>query len=233
MTRVESEAQCLGVVMPCYNEERYVAESIRRVLAAPYVAELIVIDDCSTDATAQVLATVTDPRVRVHRQDRNQGKGAALARGFGLATAPYVIVQDADLEYDPADYGRMLAPLVDGRADVVYGSRFVTNEARRVLYFWHYVGNRVLTLLSNVFTNLNISDMETGYKCFRREVIQSIEIQESRFGVEPEITGKVARGRWRVYEVGISYSGRTYEEGKKIGFTDALRAVWCIVRYRA
>jgi len=126
-----------------------------------------------------------------------------------------------------------LAPLVDGRADVVYGSRFVTNEARRVLYFWHYVGNRVLTLLSNVFTNLNISDMETGYKCFRREVIQSIEIQESRFGVEPEITGKVARGRWRVYEVGISYSGRTYEEGKKIGFTDALRAVWCIVRYRA
>jgi len=233
MTRVESEAQCLGVVMPCYNEERYVAESIRRVLASPYVAELIVIDDCSTDATAQVLATMTDPRVRVYRQDRNQGKGAALARGFGLATAPYVIVQDADLEYDPADYGRMLAPLVDGRADVVYGSRFVTNEARRVLYFWHYVGNRVLTLLSNVFTNLNISDMETGYKCFRREVIQSIEIQESRFGVEPEITGKVARGRWRVYEVGISYSGRTYEEGKKIGFTDALRAVWCIVRYRA
>jgi len=232
VTKEAPAGRCLGVVMPCFNEERFVAESVRRVLASPYVAELIVVDDCSSDATPRILSEIADPRVRVHRQERNQGKGAALARGFGLATAPYVIVQDSDLEYDPADYGRILAPLVDGRADVVYGSRFVTTEARRVLYFWHFVGNRMLTLLSNAFTNLNISDMETGYKCFRREVIQSIQIRESRFGVEPEITGKVARGGWRVYEVGISYSGRTYAEGKKIGMKDALRAVWCIVRYR-
>ena len=227
-----SDEHRLGVVMPCFNEERFIAESVRRVLESPHVAELIVVDDCSTDGTPGILAELRDPRVRVVRQERNQGKGAALARGFGLATAPFVVVQDADLEYDPSDYGRLLAPLVDGRADVVYGSRFVTTEARRVLYFWHYVGNRMLTLLSNAFTNLNISDMETGYKCFRREVIQSITIEESRFGVEPELTGKVARGGWRVYEVGISYSGRTYEEGKKIGFKDALRAVWCIIRYR-
>jgi len=169
--------------------------------------------------------------VRVFHQGHNQGKGAALRRGFAEATADFVIVQDADLEYDPAEYPRVLGPLLAGRADVVYGSRFAGGEAHRVLFFWHSLGNRVLTLASNAFTDLNLTDMETCYKAFRREVIQSIEIEEDRFGVEPEVTAKVAAAGWRVYEVGISYNGRTYDEGKKIGWRDGVRAIICIVRY--
>jgi glycosyltransferase involved in cell wall biosynthesis len=174
---------------------------------------------------------MTDDRVRVFHQPRNRGKGAALSRGFREATSEFVIVQDADLEYDPRDYEQMLGPLVDGRADVVFGSRFISDRPHAVLYFWHSVGNRFLTLVSNIFTNLNLTDMETCYKAFRREVLEGMTIEESRFGVEPEITAKVARGGWRVFEVGISYAGRTYDEGKKIGWRDGFRALWAILRY--
>ncbi len=178
-----------------------------------------------------MLASVTDTRVRVLLQEVNQGKGAALQRGFRESTSEFVVVQDADLEYDPNDYGKLLEPMVAGRADVVFGSRFLTGDQHRVLYFWHSVGNRLLTLASNMTTDLNLTDMETCYKAFRKEVLDSFELQESRFGIEPEITARVAAGRWRVYEVGISYDGRTYEEGKKIGLRDAFRALYCIARY--
>jgi len=224
-------AACLSVVMPVFNEEATVRDCLAAVLARPEVAEVVIVDDASTDGTRDILATVDDPRVRVFHQGHNQGKGAALRRGFAEATADFVIVQDADLEYDPAEYPRVLGPLLAGRADVVYGSRFAGGEAHRVLFFWHSLGNRVLTLASNAFTDLNLTDMETCYKAFRREVIQSIEIEEDRFGVEPEVTAKVAAAGWRVYEVGISYNGRTYDEGKKIGWRDGVRAIICIVRY--
>ena len=184
-----------------------------------------------TDATAELLRTVTDPRVRVLDQVPNQGKGAALRRGFSEAIQPFVIVQDADLEYDPSDYARLMAPLLRGSADVVFGSRFLGSDAHRVVYYWHSVGNRFLTTLSNMFTNINLTDMETCFKAFRREVLQSFELEENRFGIEPELTAKVARGGWRIYEVGISYAGRTYEEGKKIGWRDGVRAVYCILLY--
>jgi 2-polyprenyl-3-methyl-5-hydroxy-6-metoxy-1,4-benzoquinol methylase len=223
--------RCLSVVMPCYNEAGTVAAVVDRVLASPYTGEVIVVDDGSTDGTAAALAGVDDPRVRVITQPENRGKGAALRRGFAEATLPYVIVQDADWEYDPAEYGDLLAPLLDGRADVVFGSRFHGSRPHRVLYFWHSVGNRILTTMSNMVTNLSLSDMETCYKVFRREVLDSFDIEEDRFGIEPEITAKVARAGWRIYEVGISYSGRTYAEGKKIGWRDGVRALFCIVRY--
>jgi len=222
---------CLAVIMPCFNEIGTVNECVTRVLFSPHVGELIIVDDGSTDGTRDVIRQLTDPRVIVIELPENMGKGAALAAGFSRATLPFVIVQDADLEYNPAEYTRLIAPLVEGDADVVFGSRFSGSDAHRVLYFWHSVANRLLTLISNMFTNLNLTDMETCYKCFRREVIQSITLQERRFGVEPELTAKVARGNWRVYEVGISYAGRTYEEGKKIGFKDALRALYAIVKY--
>jgi SAM-dependent methyltransferase len=222
---------CLSVVMPCYNEAATIELMMARVLASPYTAELIVVDDGSTDGTLELVRAITDPRVRVFAQVPNQGKGAALRRGFAVARAPYVIVQDADLEYDPDNYVDLLAPLIDDKADVVFGSRFIAGGAHRVLYFWHAVGNRLLTTVSNMFTNLNLTDMETCYKAFRREVIQSIVIEENRFGFEPEITAKVARGGWRIYEVGISYDGRTYAEGKKIGWKDGCRAAYCVVRY--
>ena len=222
---------CLSVVMPCFNEAATVEAALRTVLASPWTAEVIVVDDGSDDGSADLVAGVTDPRVRLLRQPHNQGKGAALRRGFIEATAQYVIVQDADLEYDPAEYGRVLAPLLDGAADVVFGSRFHSSAPHRVLYYWHSVGNRLLTTLSNMTTNLNLTDMETCYKAFRREVIQSVDIEEDRFGFEPEITAKVAAAGWRVYEVGITYHGRTYAEGKKINWRDGVHALWCIGRY--
>ncbi|TPW15740.1 MAG: glycosyl transferase family protein [Acidimicrobiaceae bacterium] len=222
---------CLSVVIPCYNEEKTVAAVIEAVLASPWVGEVIVVDDGSSDGSRSVLAALDDPRVRVLLQPRNQGKGAALRAGFAEATYAYVVVQDADLEYDPAEFQLLLGPLLEDKADVVFGSRFLGGRPHRVLYFWHSLGNKTLTLLSNVFTDLNLTDMETCYKAFRRDVIQGITIEEDRFGFEPEITAKVARGGWRVYEVGISYSGRTYAEGKKIGWRDGVRAFYCIVRY--
>ncbi|HMK12484.1 MAG TPA: glycosyltransferase family 2 protein [Acidimicrobiales bacterium] len=224
---------CLSVVTPCFNEEQTIKVVMEQVLASPYTRELIVVDDGSTDGTLAIAREVSDPRVRVLAQGLNQGKGAALRRGFAEATSDYVIVQDADLEYDPREYDVMLQPLLDGKADVVYGSRFHGSRPHRVLYFWHSVGNKALTTLSNMFTDLNLTDMETCYKAFRRDVLQSIVIEEDRFGIEPEITAKVARGGWRVYEVGISYDGRTYAEGKKIGWKDGVRAFYCIVRYSA
>ncbi len=222
---------CLSVVMPCYNEIATVEEVVERVLASPYTTELLIVDDGSTDGTREVLEKLDDPRIRVLLQPHNMGKGAALRRGFAEATAPYVIVQDADLEYDPEEYGDLLAPLLADKADVVYGSRFLSGRPHRVLYFWHSVGNRGLTMASNMFTNLNLSDMETCYKVFRREVLDSFTLEEDRFGIEPEMTAKIAAGQWRVYEIGISYSGRTYAEGKKIGWRDGMRAIYCIVRY--
>ncbi len=224
---------CLSVVTPCFNEAETIKVVIEQVLASPYTRELIVVDDGSTDGTLDIARGFTDPRVKVVAQGVNRGKGAALRRGFAEATSDYVIVQDADLEDDPREYGLMLGPLLEGKADVVYGSRFHSSQPHRVLYFWHSVGNKVLTTMSNMFTDLNLTDMETCYKAFRREVLDSVHIEEDRFGIEPEITAKVARGGWRVYEVGISYDGRTYADGKKIEWKDGIRALYCIVRYSA
>lgn len=223
----------LSVVMPIYNESHTLRTVVAQVLAVPLDIELLCVDDASQDGSREMLAQLQaeHPQIRVLLQPRNLGKGAALQRGIQEATGDFVIIQDADLEYDPAEYPILLGPLVDGKADVVYGSRFLTAAPHRVLYFWHSVGNSVLTLISNCLTNLNLSDMETCYKAFRREVIQSIRLQENRFGFEPEITVKVAKRRLRIYEVGISYWGRTYEEGKKIGWKDGFRALWCLLKY--
>jgi glycosyltransferase involved in cell wall biosynthesis len=222
---------CLTVVVPCYNEEATILQLLDRVLASPWVAEVVVVDDGSKDRSRELLATVADPRVNVVLQPKNMGKGAALRTGFRHATADFVVVQDADLEYSPEEYGDLLGPLLDNVADVVFGSRFAGGRPHRVLYFWHSLGNRGLTALSNMFTDLNLTDMETCYKVFRREIIQSIEIEEDRFGFEPEVTAKLARLRCRIYEVGITYDGRTYAEGKKIGWRDGVRAIVCIVKY--
>ena len=226
-------APCLSVVVPVYNEEATVTEVLERVLAQRPVQELIVVDDASTDRTWPALEKMagTDARIRLSRHARNQGKGAALRTGFSQATAPIVLVQDADLEYDPTEYYVLLKPILSGKADVVFGSRFLGIGSRRVLYYWHTVGNKALTTLSNMFTNLNLTDMETCYKVFRREVLQQIQIEENRFGFEPEITAKVSRLKVRIYEVAVSYYGRTYSEGKKINWRDGLRALWCIAKY--
>ena len=223
----------LSVIIPCYNEVDSITEVVQSVLdATNSECEIIIVDDCSVDGTKQLLAeTIEGKLAKVIYQPKNQGKGAALREGFAAATKDIVIVQDADFEYDPSDYPLMIDPIINDQADVVYGSRFKGNRPQRVLYFWHRVGNGLLTLLSNMFTNLNLTDMETGYKAFKREVIQSLTIEENRFGFEPEITAKIARGRYRIYEVGIAYFGRTYAEGKKIGWKDGVWAIWCILKY--
>jgi glycosyltransferase involved in cell wall biosynthesis len=223
----------LSVVMPVYNERATLRDVVEKVLAVPLDVELVCVDDGSQDGSREILGELLarHPQIRVLVQPKNIGKGAALRRGIQEATGDYVVIQDADLEYDPADFPLLLGPLIQGKADVVYGSRFLGGAPHRVLYFWHSVGNAILTLLSNALTNMNLTDMETCYKAFRREVIQSIPIEENRFGFEPEITVKIAKRRLRVYEVGISYWGRTYEEGKKIGWKDGFRALWCLLKY--
>jgi glycosyltransferase involved in cell wall biosynthesis len=241
----------LSVVIPVYNEKATIDEILRRVIETPFRKEIVLVDDCSTDGTRQILEKLAQLQssgeaqaaafdggdlielrdLRILFQTHNQGKGAALRRGFAEVTGEIVLVQDADLEYDPRDYGKLLEPLLDGRADVVFGSRFLGGP-QRVHYFWHYVANKSLTLLSDIFTNLKLTDMETCYKVFRREVLQGIQLKSDRFGFEPEITAKVAKGNWRIYEVPISYAGRTYEEGKKITWKDGIQALWCIIRFR-
>ncbi len=240
----------VSIVIPVYNEKSTIDEILRRVLDTEVPKEVIVVDDCSTDGTRQILENMAARQangeayapaqdtsgdielrnLRFFFQTPNQGKGAALRLGFAQATGNILLVQDADLEYDPRDYGVLLGPIIDGRADVVYGSRFLSGP-QRVHYFWHYVANRMLTLLSDIFTNLKLTDMETCYKVFRREVLQGIELKSNRFGFEPEITAKIAKHKWRIYEVPISYAGRTYEEGKKITWKDGMQALWYIVRY--
>ncbi len=223
----------LSVVIPCYNELGTISQVVREVKASPVKnCEIIIVDDCSTDGTRNFLREKIEAEVdQVIYHKKNLGKGAALRTGFARATGDIIIVQDADLEYDPQEYPIMIKPIVDDKADVVFGSRFQSGRAHRVVYYWHRVGNGFLTMLSNMLTNINLTDMETCYKAFRREVIQSIKIQENRFGFEPEITAKVAKMECRIYEVGISYYGRTYKEGKKIGWKDGFRAIWCIIKY--
>ena len=228
----------VSVVIPVFNEMRTLEQVIKRVQAVPVEKEIILVDDYSNDGSRELVQSLAEqPNVRAVLHDYNQGKGAALRSGFAAATGDVVLIQDADLEYDPNDYPKLLGPIVANDADVVYGSRFAGGETHRVLYFWHSMGNRFLTLLSNMMTNLNLTDMEVCYKVFRREIIQSIDLKENRFGFEPEVTARLARfrkpdgSRLKIFEVGISYAGRTYEEGKKIGWRDGVRAIWCIIRY--
>ena len=221
----------ISVVVPVFNEASTIAEVLRRIRETPYDKEILVVDDGSTDGTAETLAGIADPQLRILRHERNRGKGAALRTAFREVRGEVVIIQDSDLEYDPRDYPKLLRPIEEGKADVVFGSRFI-GEPHRVMFFWHYVGNRILTTLSNMFTNLNLTDMETGYKAFRAGILEEIRIRSDRFGFEPEFTAKVARGGYRIYETAISYSGRGYEEGKKITWRDGMAAVWYIFRLR-
>jgi len=237
MTEIKSNADiepCLSVVMPVFNEAATVGKVIQTVLAQRLVQQIVIVDDCSTDGTWDKLQPLAqnEPRIKLIRHEINQGKGAALRTGFAQATSEVVIIQDADLEYDPAEYFRLLTAILAGKADVVFGSRFLgSSHGHRVLYYWHSVGNKLLTTFSNMATGVNLTDMEVCYKTFRREIIQKISIKENRFGFEPEITAKVARLKVRIYEVAISYNGRTYAEGKKIGWRDGVHALWCILKY--
>ncbi len=222
----------LSVIIPCYNEENTIEDIVNAVLASPYPnKEIIIVDDFSTDGTRKKLQMLQPKVSQILYHTQNRGKGAALRTGIQAATGEVVIIQDADLEYDPQEYPKLIEPISKGKADVVYGSRFMGGEPHRVVYFWHRVGNGILTLLSNMFTNLNLTDMETCYKAFKRDLIQSIPIEEDRFGFEPEITAKLAKKDCRIFEVGISYYGRTYQEGKKIGWKDGIRAIYCIIKY--
>ena len=225
----------LSIVVPVYNEKNTILKIIEKVIAVDVEKEIIIVDDCSTDGTREILKEKLDgkyPEVSIFYHMTNEGKGAALRTGFASTTGDIVLIQDADMEYNPKDYPKLLAPILDGRADVVYGSRFVGGDAHRVLLFWHFLGNKLLTAFSNAMTNLNLTDMETCYKVFRGEVIRSMKLRSNRFTIEPEMTAKIARGRHRVYEVGISYAGRDYDEGKKITWRDVLPALWAIFRFR-
>ena len=226
------ETRSLGVFLPLFNEVNTIQPCLDLVLANDCVGELVVVDDCSTDGTTELLRSLNDSRVRVLFQQRNMGKGAALRTALPYITTPFFIIQDADLEYDPREYSKILKPLIEDRADVVYGSRFVGGGDRRVLRFWHSMGNKLLTFISNCFTNLYLTDMATCYKCFRTEIIKSLDLRENRFGIDPELTAKIAKKKIRIVEVGISYTGRSYDEGKKIGMRDGFRHIFCMIVYR-
>jgi len=227
------DAPSLSVIMPIYNEEATLEEILRRVLAQPLVAEVIAVNDCSTDRSRDILHRLASQqsRIKIIHQPQNTGKGAAIRAGLSLASSPFTLIQDADLEYDPAEYPALLAPLLEGKADAVFGSRFIGGQAHRVLYFWHMVANKLLTLLSNMATNLNLTDMECCYKVFQTGVLKAIAPVENGFGIEPELAAKAAIRKLRIYEIGVSYSGRTYADGKKIGWRDGLAALWCIIKY--
>lgn len=224
----------LSIIIPCYNEIATIAQVIAKIrsLELPLQYEILIVDDCSKDGTRDFIQTLeNDPDIKICLHSQNRGKGAALRTGFASATGDILLIQDADLEYDPTEYPKLLKPILDGKADVVYGSRFVGGEEHRVLYFWHSLGNKFLTLLSNMFTNLNLTDMEVCYKVFRRDVLMQIDLEEDRFGFEPEVTAKISQLGCSIYEVGISYSGRTYAEGKKINWRDGFRAIYVIIKY--
>lgn len=223
---------CLGVFLPVFNEVNTIRQCLELVLANECVGEIVVVDDCSTDGTSELLKDFSNPRVVVLFHDKNRGKGAALRTALPYFTKPYFIIQDADLEYDPREYSKILTPLIEDRADVVYGSRFVGGGDRRVLKFWHSMGNKLLTFISNCFTNLYLTDMATCYKCFRSDIIKGLVLRENRFGIDPEITAKIAKQKFRIVEVGISYTGRSYDEGKKIGIRDGFRHIFCIIIYK-
>ena len=228
---MKNSAPCLSVVVPCYNEEATIVQILNRLLTQIEVGQVIIVDDNSIDSSRLLIESVNDPRIMYLKNQENRGKGASVSRGLSMCIFPYILIQDADLEYSPEEIPRLLAPLIDGRADAVFGSRFLTYEARRALYYWHRVGNSFLTILSNMFSNLDLTDMETGYKAMKLSFAQNLNIQEKRFGIEPEITAKLSKMNARVYEVPISYQGRTYEEGKKITWKDGFRAIYAILKY--